>query len=100
MKLSQEHKDYLDRKHNGGVSNQKGNTFETIYATKEIVRLFAEGADINTTYLATQLEYVFVDDLNILYTDGKRVYCQLKDKINLSWGVAPATIQQLLPLLY
>ena len=53
MCLSDEHKKYLTNKHNGGESNFKGNAFETVYATKEIVRLFAEGVDVKTTSVGT-----------------------------------------------
>lgn len=85
MEISEEHKEYLKCKHQGGVNNSKGNTYEVIYATKEIVRLFASGVDINSTYIGTQIDGVFVDDLHIMMEETK-TYIQLKDKKNLAWG--------------
>lgn len=85
MDLSKEHKTYLANKHRGGLSNQKGNTFEVIYATKEIIRLYSLGVDLDNTYVAAQLENTFVDDFQISYNDGLKVYHQCKDTKSLSW---------------
>lgn len=85
MDISKEHKEYLKHKHQGGVNNSKGNSYEVIYATKEIVRLFASGVDIHSTYIGTQMDGVFVDDLHIIF-DETKTYIQLKDKKNLGWG--------------
>ena len=85
MELSEEHKTYLANKHRGGLSNQKGNTFEVIYATKEIIRLYSLGVDVDNTYVAAQLEDTFVDDFQIIYDDGLKVYHQCKDTKSLSW---------------
>lgn len=85
MDLSEEHKTYLAHKHQGGLNNQKGNTFEVIYATKEIIHLYSLGVDLDNTYVATQLKDTFVDDFQIIYNDGLKVYHQCKDTISLSW---------------
>ncbi len=85
MELSKEHKTYLANKHRGGLSNQKGNTFEVIYATKEIIHLYSLGVDLDNTYVATQLENTFVDDFQIIYEVGLKVYHQCKDAKSLSW---------------
>lgn len=85
MELSEEHKTYLANKHRGGLSNQKGNTFEVIYATKEIIRLYSLGVEVDNTYVAAQLEDTFVDDFQIIYDDGLKVYHQCKDTKSLSW---------------
>lgn len=85
MDLSEEHKTYLAHKHQGGLNNQKGNTFEVIYATKEIIHLYSLGVDLDNTYVAAQLKDTFVDDFQIIYNDGLKVYHQCKDTISLSW---------------
>ena len=85
MELSEEHKIYLTNKHRGGLSNQKGNTFEVIYATKEIIRLYSLGVDLDNTYVAAQLKDAFVDDFQIIYDTGLKVYHQCKDTVSLSW---------------
>lgn len=90
MNISSDHKDYLRRKHTGGISNQKGNTYETFFVTKEIVRLFAEGADINSTWIISQVNQAFVDDLCIIDSDNRKCYHQLKDVKGLTWGKAEA----------
>lgn len=86
MNLSDDHRAYLANKHRGGLSNQKGNTYEVIYATKEIIRLYSIGANWNNTYIVAQLENSFVDDFQIIYDNGLKAYHQCKDKIDLSWG--------------
>lgn len=85
VNLSEDHKTYLARKHRGGLNNQKGNTFEVIYATKEIIRLYSIGANLDSTYVVAQLENSFVDDFQIIYANGLKTYHQCKDTINLSW---------------
>lgn len=85
MELSEEHKTYLYNKHNGGLNNQKGNTFEVIYATKEIIRLYSSRVDLNNTFVSAQIENAFVDDFQIIYEDGLRVYHQCKDTATLTW---------------
>lgn len=85
MDLSEEHKTYLAHKHQGGLNNQKGNTFEVIYATKEIIHLYSLGVDLDNTYVAAQLKDTFVDDFQIIYNDGLKVYHQCKDTVSLSW---------------
>ena len=86
MELSTEHEAYLTNKHQGGLNNQKGNTFEVIYATKEIIRLYALVEDLEKTVVSSQLKNAFVDDFQILYPDGLAVYHQCKDVTSLSWG--------------
>lgn len=85
MELTTEHRTYLTNKHRGGLSNQKGNTFEVIYATKEIIHLYSLGVDLDNTYVAAQLEDTFVDDFQIIYDAGLKVYHQCKDTKSLSW---------------
>lgn len=85
MNLSDEHKQYLAYKHRGGLNNQKGNTFEEIYATKEIIRLFADLKEWEDTTVTCQVENVFVDDFRIVYPNGLITYHQCKDTQVLSW---------------
>lgn len=85
MKLPPELEEYLIHKHRGGISNSNGNNYENIYATKEIVRLFAEGKDEETTRIGAQLENSFVDDLVIIEKD-QSTYIQLKNVKALVWG--------------
>lgn len=78
--------DYLKHKHTGGLSNQKGNTYEALYATKEIVRLLYENQDPNEIYFASQVENEFVDDFWILTPDKLETFHQIKSDKSLSWG--------------
>lgn len=86
MELTEEHKIYLSNKHRGGVNNQKGKTFEDVYATKEIIRLYSLGYDLDKTFVCGQLENVFVDDFQIIYPDGLIAYHQCKNAATLSWN--------------
>lgn len=85
MVLAEEHKKYLSNKHKGGLNNQKGNTFEVIYATKEIIRLYSLGVDLEKTSVAAQLKDTFVDDFQIIYEDGLKAYHQCKNTKSLTW---------------
>ena len=86
MNLSEEHTKYLANKHRGGLNNLKGNTFEVIYATKEIIRLFSCSVNLENIYLSAQLDDTFVDDFQIIYENGQKVYHQCKNVQELSWG--------------
>lgn len=85
MNLTHRQKEYLVNKHQGGINNQKGNAYEVIYETGEIMRLFAEGHDTKTTFVASQMPDCFVDDFLIVLNKA-RTYHQIKDKKSLSWG--------------
>lgn len=86
MALSQEDKIHLKNKHIGGVNNQKGNDFENIYSTKEIIRLFATHPTCKGISIAAQIKDAFVDDFLIIEPNGTRIYHQIKNTENLSWG--------------
>lgn len=84
--LSEADKTYLTNKHTGGLSNQKGNTYECYYAVQQIAALLcAYAADLDAVSLQTQVPMTFVDDLLINYPDRK-VYHQIKDVKNLTWN--------------
>lgn len=85
MKLTHRQKQYLANKHKGGINNQKGNTYEVIYETGEIIRLFANGYDMKKTTISSQVPDCFVDDFLIVFNKTK-IYHQIKDKKSLSWG--------------
>lgn len=84
--LSETDKTYLTNKHTGGLSNQKGNTYECYYAVQQIADLLcAYATDLDAVSLQTQVPMTFVDDLLINYPD-KKVYHQIKDVKKLSWN--------------
>lgn len=57
-----------------------------MYATKEIIRLYASVKDLENTFVSSQIENVFVDDFKIIYPDGLTAYHQCKDVAQLGWG--------------
>ena len=82
----EKYSEYLKHKHSGGISNRKGNAYEAIYATKEIIRLLLEKVNPETTFLSAQLENEFVDDFWIKTPDNLEIFHQLKNSQKLCWG--------------
>lgn len=74
---------YLANKHRGGENNRMGNLYEDYYAVFSILREMSE--EHGDTTIAAQVEGAYVDDLLIVYGDNK-IYHQLKNNANLSWG--------------
>lgn len=74
---------YLANKHRGGENNRIGNLYEHYYAVFSILREMATGH--RYAVVSAQVEKAYVDDL--LIVDGEnKIYHQLKNKVNLSWG--------------
>jgi hypothetical protein len=78
---------YLKNKHRGGVSNEKGNTYENFYATYTIA-LLAPSVIENGTKISFHSQVLsFVDDLVIFYEDENKLHHhQLKNSPQISWG--------------
>lgn len=86
MERTNEVKQYLKNKHQGGENNQKGGLFEDFYAVYQIVLCIAKyQPSFDGVEFQTQLEDTFVDDM--LIADPKlNMYHQLKNTQSLSWG--------------
>lgn len=77
---------YLNHKHLGGESNQKGTSYEDYYAVYQIVSCISKYQNsLYSVKFKTQLEGSFVDDMMISYPE-QNVYHQLKNTKSLSWG--------------
>lgn len=87
MVLTSDQKKYLEHKHQGGLNNQKGASYEDFYAVFQIV-VYARRykMSLDSVFFQTQLKDSFVDDLLIVYPSQKKVYHQLKNTKRLSWG--------------
>lgn len=87
MVLTSDQEKYLEHKHQGGLNNQKGASYEDYYAVFQIVvyaRKYKKSLDC--VFFQTQLKDSFVDDLLIVCPSQKKVYHQLKNTKRLSWG--------------
>lgn len=85
--LTSDQKKYLEHKHQGGLNNQKGASFEDCYAVFQIVVYALKyKKSLDCVFFQTQLQDSFVDDLLIVYPPQKKVYHQLKNTKRLSWG--------------
>ena len=77
---------YLKNKHQGGENNQKGGLFEDFYAVYQIVSYIANHKySFDNVKFQTQLEDTFVDDMLIAHPE-QNIYHQLKNTQSLSWG--------------
>lgn len=86
MERTEEIKQYLKKKHQGGENNQKGGLFEDYYAVYQIVSCIAKyQSSYDRVGFQTQLEDTFVDDMLIVHP-GQNIYHQLKNTQSLSWG--------------
>jgi hypothetical protein bacD2_24866 len=73
MVLTSDQKKYLEHKHQGGLNNQKGASYEDYYAVFQIVvyaRKYKKSLDC--VFFQTQLKDSFVDDLLIVYPSQKK----------------------------
>lgn len=76
---------YLQKKHYGGVANEKGNRYEDHFVVAQIVSLIAQKTqDFQHVVFQKQLENAYVDDLLIAYSNFN-VYHQLKNSKRLTW---------------
>ena len=87
MKLSRKNVQYLNNKHKGGVTNQKGNEYEVYFATFTIARMINKyPQDLNSTIVSSQSQS-FVDDFFTLHTPSSSYeYFQLKAGSCPGWG--------------
>lgn len=86
MERTDEIKQYLRNKHQGGENNQKGGLFEDFYAVYQIVSCIAKyQPSFEGVEFQTQLEDTFVDDMLIAHPE-QNTYHQLKNTQSLSWG--------------
>ena len=86
MKRTDDIKQYLKNKHQGGENNQKGGLFEDFYAVYQIVSCIARyKSSFDRVGFQTQLENTFVDDMLIAHPE-QNMYHQLKNTRSLSWG--------------
>ena len=78
---------YLKNKHKGGVSNEKGNTYENFFATCKIALLSANAIEQRAEIKFYSQILSFVDDLVILYeTENRLQHHQLKNSLSITWG--------------
>lgn len=86
MERTDDIKQYLKNKHQGGESNQKGSSFEDFYAVYQIVSCIDKyKSSFDCVRFQTQLDDTFVDDMLIVYPE-RNMYHQLKNTQSLSWG--------------
>jgi hypothetical protein len=84
---------YLKNKHKGGVSNEKGNTYENFYATYKIALLAASVIEDGKKISFYSQVLSFVDDLIIFYEAENRLHHhQLKNSPKISWGSGQKSI--------
>ncbi len=78
---------YVKNKHGGGVSNEKGNTYENFYATYKVAMLSAAAIEKQADIKFYSQILSFVDDLIIFYEEESRLqHHQLKNSPIISWG--------------
>lgn len=78
---------YLENKNRGGVSAEKGNTYENFFAIYQLALLSKEviEGEISINFYSQIL--AFVDDLIIVYQDDTTFgHYQLKNSTDVAWG--------------
>lgn len=84
---------YLKNKHKGGISNEKGNTYENFFATYKIALLSTNAIEQCTEVKVYSQVLSFVDDFVILYeAENKLQHHQLKNSLSITWGSSPKSI--------
>jgi hypothetical protein len=85
--------EYLKKKNQGGVSNNKGNTYENFFAVYQLALLAKDVIeDSKDIYLSSQV-CSFVDDLIINRVDENTLqHHQLKNSLNIKWGTGEKSI--------
>ena len=85
MPITETDRKYLKHKHVGGKNNDKGNKYESFYATYRIALLISAKFDkLETVNLSAHVPNAFVDDY-LEEVESFKQYHQLKDVKNLSW---------------
>lgn len=86
MPITESERRYLKNKHKGGWNNEKGNRYEGYYAIYQIALLInTYYGNLDAVHLTSHVPDAFVDDL-LISKPSCRVYHQLKDVKDLSWG--------------
>lgn len=79
---------YLENKHRGGISGEKGTKYESFYTTFKVANYLSTtiGVDGDTPEVLFQSQVMaYLDDL--LITDNtRRIYHQIKNVANLRWS--------------
>lgn len=85
--------DYLSRKHIGGTSGEKGNTYENFFAVYQLAKLARVVIEANSKIaIASQIQ-AFVDDLIIVMNDESLFqHYQLKNSPSVVWGTGLRSI--------
>lgn len=78
---------YLQDKNRGGISGEKGNTYENFYAIYQIALLAQQIIETNQEINFSSQIFVFVDDLIIDRKGSTPLqHYQLKNSTSVSWG--------------
>jgi hypothetical protein len=85
--------EYLKNKNQGGISNNKGNTYENFFAVYQLALLAKDVIeDSKDIYFSSQV-CSFVDDLIINRVDDNTLqHHQLKNSLNIKWGTGEKSI--------
>ena len=84
---------YLTKKNQGGVSNEKGNTYENFFAIYQLALLSKEVIENNRKITFSSQIIAFIDDLIIDFND--KALCQhyqLKNSTSVTWGTGLKSI--------
>ena len=78
---------YLTKKNQGGISNEKGNTYENFFALYQLALLSPEVIENNRQIIFYSQILAFIDDLIVDFGDNTpRKHYQLKNSNNVTWG--------------
>jgi hypothetical protein len=81
--------EYLVNKNRGGISNNKGNTFENFFTVYKIAKSFNENINPGDIYFSSQV-FCFVDDLVVeQLAERNHWFYQIKDIASLEWNNRP-----------
>ena len=84
---------YLKKKNEGGFNNQKGNTYENLFAVYQIALLSRQSIDNNCHIKLYSQILSFVDDLIIDFQkENSLKHYQLKNSPNITWGTGKKSI--------
>ena len=84
---------YLTKKNQGGVSNEKGNTYENFFAVYQLALLSPEVIENDREIIFYSQILAFVDDLIIDFNDNALCqHYQLKNSTSVTWGTGLKSI--------
>ena len=83
--MTDKEKAYLEHKHTGGESNEKGNRYESYYAVWTIVRLLNQyRGKLDKVSIQSQVPMTYLDDL-LVVEPSINTYHQIKNVKGLRW---------------